>query len=121
MEDKNNHKPWSWADTYPVFKLSFPRIAEKSYVIAGSSGRNLAFSSAHLSNSGLPYENKTTIVSGHRDSHFSYLQDLIIGDTIIANSTNYPNKFRVVSIQIIDSSKHKLPIRKTNELILTIC
>jgi len=45
--DKQQHRPWSWADTYPVARLQVPRLAVSSYILEGSSGRNLAFSATH--------------------------------------------------------------------------
>lgn len=55
--DGQSHKPWSWADTYPVAKLSIeqakrpnhfdgPASNDSLYVLAGASGRNLAFGPA---------------------------------------------------------------------------
>jgi hypothetical protein len=41
------HKPWPWADTHPFAELI---IKDKSwYVLAGASGRKLAFAPSHLS------------------------------------------------------------------------
>ncbi|VAW34830.1 LPXTG-site transpeptidase family protein, partial [hydrothermal vent metagenome] len=80
LVDKQWHKPWSWADTYPVATLEIPRLSTSSYVLAGTSDRNLAFSITHLSSSGMPGQQKTVVLSGHQDSHFDYLQNLQIGD-----------------------------------------
>jgi len=39
-------KPWSWADTWPVARLEFPRLGRGTVVLAGSSGQALAFGPA---------------------------------------------------------------------------
>ena len=36
-------KPWPWADTHPVARLTLPDSDEPLTVLAGASGRNLAF------------------------------------------------------------------------------
>ena len=123
--DKQQHKPWSWADTFPVASLQVPRLAVSSYVLEGSSGRNLAFSATHLSQSGMPGQQKTTVISGHNDSHFGYLQQLLIGDeillTTVENNIKKISSYRVSSTQIVDSKKHQLKIFNRDELLLTTC
>jgi sortase A len=119
--DDNNHKPWSWADTYPVFEISFPSIGTKNYVLEGANGRNMAFSVAHVSASGMPGQQKTTILSAHRDSHFNYLQHLKIGDEIITTSKNQTTRFRVINTRVINTNSEKLQIRNIKELLLTTC
>ena len=121
LKDKKYHKPWSWADTYPVFKIQVPRINKVSYILEGASGRNMAFSAAHTSISGLPGQSKSTVVSGHRDSHFEYLQDLKLGDKIIADEMNNKYHYEIVEIKVINSQQEKLLIKNIDELILTTC
>ena len=121
LVDNKAHKPWSWADTYPLFELSLPRLDQHSHVLAGASGRNLAFSSAHVSARGLPGQLRSSIVSGHRDSHFAFLQDVLLGDEIVVISYKGRLSYHVTSMQIIDSRKTQLTIRNKAELILTTC
>ena len=121
LNDKQNHKPWSWADTYPILQLNVPRLAKTSYALQGESGRNMAFSVVHLAASGMPGDSKSTVLSGHKDSHFSYLKDLEIGDNITTQDKYNSYKYTVTSTKIINSKNEKLSIRNTNELILTTC
>jgi sortase A len=121
LKDKTNHKPWSWADTYPVLEIRIPRINKQSYILEGANGRNMAFSAAHTTISGLPGQNKSTVVSGHRDSHFDYLQELIVGDKIVTYGKTITQNFKIVEIKVINSREEKLVIKNKNELILTTC
>ena len=121
LDDKQNHKPWSWADTYPIATINFPRIKQSSVVLEGSSGRNLAFSVTHLSASGMPDENKTMILSGHRDSHFAYLHDVQKGDKIIVQTTQGKFSYQVTELRVVDSTKEQLSITNKQELILSTC
>jgi len=120
-KDHQPHPPWSWADTYPMAILNFPRLQKKTFVLAGSSARNLAFSATHMRQSGLPGQEKSTLISGHNDSHFSFLQSLIVGDQIIVELMDASHKYCINSIQIINSKKQQLLIKNTDELILSTC
>lgn len=76
-------KAWSWADTYPVAKISFPRIGQASIVLAAGGGEALAFGPAHVAGSPLPGASGTSVIGGHRDTHFTYLRDVRAGDEIV--------------------------------------
>jgi sortase A len=81
-------KPWPWADTWPVARLEVPRLGIDQFVLAGASGRTLAFGPGHLSGSPLPGERGNTVFSGHRDTHFRFLQHLQFGDEIIITAAS---------------------------------
>ncbi len=81
-------KPWPWADTWPVARLEVPRLGVDQFVLAGASGRTLAFGPGHLSGSPLPGEQGNTVFSGHRDTHFKFMQHLKIGDEIVITAAS---------------------------------
>jgi sortase A len=41
-------KPWPWADTWPVARISFPRLHRQVIVLDGASGQALAFGPGHM-------------------------------------------------------------------------
>jgi len=43
-----NVKPWPWADTWPVARLSVPALGIERYVLAGTSGAAMAFGPGHV-------------------------------------------------------------------------
>ena len=72
-------KPWPWADTWPVARLRVPALDVDLYVLAGASGRTLAFGPALVEGTrGLHHR----ILSGHRDTHFAFLQYLQDGSRL---------------------------------------
>ena len=75
-------KPWPWADTYPVARLEAPRQTQSLMVLAGTSGRTLAFGPGHVDGTPLPGDTGNAVVSGHRDTHFAFLRDLRSGDPL---------------------------------------
>jgi sortase A len=75
-------KAWEWADTWPVARVSAPRVKGSAIVLAGASGEALAFGPGHLSNSAEPGAQGTSVIAAHRDTHFEFLKDMQIGDAV---------------------------------------
>ncbi|WP_371744578.1 class GN sortase [Nordella sp. HKS 07] len=75
-------KPWSWADTWPVARISVPRLQASAIALAGGSGQALAFGPGHLAQTPRPGERGTSVFAAHRDTHFRFLGDLKVGDEI---------------------------------------
>ena len=77
LEDGGRHYPWPWADSWPVARL---RSSDADlYILAGAHGTALAFGPGHLDGSGQPGEGDA-VIGGHRDTHFRFLRDAVIGD-----------------------------------------
>ncbi|MEW8044541.1 MAG: class GN sortase [gamma proteobacterium symbiont of Phacoides pectinatus] len=74
--------PWPWADTWPVARLRVDRLGIRQVVLAGASGRTLAFGPGHLFASAPPGSAGNSAISGHRDTHFRFLRDQRAGDRI---------------------------------------
>lgn len=121
LKEGGNHKPWSWADTHPVAKLTVPSLNESSYILAGASGRNMAFGPAHVYGSGMPGELKSTVMGGHNDTHFSYLAEVKMGDELQMETQEGAFSYRVVDLRVVDSSKNKVNLLSQDQLILTTC
>src|SRR5881394_3854573 len=76
-------KPWSWADTWPVARIEVKRIGASAIVLAGSSGQALAFGPGHVELTANAGERGVAVYSAHRDTHFGFLKDIVIGDDIL--------------------------------------
>jgi len=104
-------KPWPWADTYPLIKLRFPAAAESMVVLAGASGRNLAFAPAHVSGSAMPGGVGVSVIGGHRDTHFSLLEHVNLHDELIVE---YPNGeqvlYSVTMASVVDSRLSRIAL-----------
>jgi sortase A len=75
-------RPWPWADTWPVARLRVPSRGVDLFVLAGASGRTLAFGPGHVSGTPLPGADGNAVIGGHRDTHFAFLRELVDGDAI---------------------------------------
>lgn len=115
--------PWSWSDTYPVAKLEVPRLDVKQYILHGSNGPTLAFGAGVDVNSYLPRQGGTTIVGGHRDTSFSFLENVEVGDIVNwEDPTGKVHTYYITKTKIIDSSKEGLNVTEdVDELILVTC
>jgi len=101
--------PWPWADTHPVARLIAKRGEVDLIVLAGSSGRTLAFGPGHMSASVLPGEAGNSIIAGHRDTHFAFLQYLRPGETLnVQMPDGRSHLYRVTAIDVVDSRRGSL-------------
>jgi len=115
-------KPWPWADTWPVARLSAPDLGISRIVLAGASGSSLAFGPGHLFGSATPGESGNIIISGHRDTHFSFLEELKAGDHLQLQSDHNTESYQVTDIVIIDKTKvDVIPTDLDNKLLLITC
>lgn len=81
-------KPWPWAEIFPVARLEAPRQGAALMVLAGAGERTLAFGPGHIDGTPLPGDPGNAVVSGGRDSHFSFLRDLRSGDRLVVHSAS---------------------------------
>lgn len=96
--------PWPWADTQAVAVLEAPGHDVRLLVLAGDSGRNLAFGPAlHGSADG-----RDLVISGHRDTHFDFLEDLAPGDRIVIETREARREYVAAFTDIIDTNHHDL-------------
>lgn len=102
-------KPWSWADTWPVARLQVPRLDIDLYVLAGDSGRTLAFGPGHNFASARPGAIGHSIISAHRDTHFSFLKDLQKNDEIIIQTPDRKISYKVDSTWITHKDQASFP------------
>lgn len=96
-------RPWSWADTWPVARLQYGSHGHREdlYVLAGATGNSLAFGPGHMAGTPLPGTEGNSIVGGHRDTHFAFLQRMQSGDQLrVQNKKGEWKVFRVEHTQV---------------------
>jgi sortase A len=118
--DADRQAPWPWADTWPVARLKANAGEVDLIVLAGGSGRTLAFGPGHLSASALPGDMGNSVIAGHRDTHFAFLRDTEMGDTlVIERFSGRKHLYKVVGIDVVDSRRGSL-LLDTDVSILTL-
>ncbi len=81
-------RAWSWADTWPVARLLAPGHDQDLIVLHGLEGASLAFGPGMLARGPAPGKPGTCILAGHRDTSFTFLEEVNIGDTFIIEDIN---------------------------------
>ncbi len=121
LQGKKEVKPWPWADTWPVTRLSVPRLGINRIVLAGASGSSLAFGPGHLFGTALPGKPGNTVIAGHRDTHFRFIGLLKPGETInlqtIAGNTIV---YEIIKTLIVDERATYLTDQDTDHLLTLI-
>lgn len=74
-------KPWPWAETWPVARLTLPEKNISLYVLAGASAGT--FGPGHLSGTALPGEDGNSVIGGNSDTRLAFLRDAKAGSEII--------------------------------------
>jgi sortase A len=117
-------KPWPWADTWPVGRLIVPRLGINQIILADASGRSLAFGPGKVGNGMFSdAKNQSLILSGHRDTHFSFLRDVQHGDAMTLQTVQGDwLKYVVEETAVLDSQTDQL-LRSPEEasLLLVTC
>lgn len=102
-------RPWPWADTTPIARLSIPSLGASWIVLAGASGRNLAFAPSHQDGSARLGERGVSVIAGHRDTHFETLEALERGARLVVERADGAvHEYRVTDIEIVDADEAKL-------------
>ncbi|MGI2218266.1 class GN sortase [Shewanella baltica] len=135
LADGQSHKPWSWADTYPVAKLSIYReqaaansdieaeLNDSLYVLAGASGRNLAFGPSLVLSSAPAGQKGNTVIAGHRDTHFAILNGMAVGRRLSLQTLKGNNIiYEVVATQVVHETETQfMAPSDDNRLTLITC
>ncbi len=75
-------KPWPWADTRAIARLTIERDGAAVIVLDGASGRTMAFGPGHLDGTAMPGDIGNCVITAHRDTHFAPLRYLGPGDIV---------------------------------------
>lgn len=113
--------PWPWADTKPLARIEFKQQNQTFIIMEGSSGRTLAFAPGHLTGSSLPGSGGHTIISAHRDTHFSVLEKSAIDDILTLETLdNHKHYYQIRAINIVDTRSEQLILEPEKGLLTLI-
>lgn len=113
-------RPWPWADTHPVARMIIERTGSDFIVLAGSSGRVLAFGPGHLESTARPGDRGNCVIAGHRDTHFAALRELQDGDVVrVQRADGTWHRYAVAGRRVVDE-RDTWVTRGTNARTLTL-
>ncbi len=117
-------KPWPWADHWPVAQLHFLQRGESYVVLSGDQGASLAFAPGHNPQSApLHQTSGSKVISAHRDTHFTVLRDVLVGESVALETEQGMRSYRVAEMNVIDVRQQTLEIFPDGEdaLVLVTC
>jgi sortase A len=116
-------KPWPRADTWPVARLTIPSKNVDLIVLNGSYGRTLAFGPGYVESSAFPGSSGTTILTGHRDTHFRVLRHLQRQDRIIVETAGGTRRsYEIQEMQVVDAGAAVVRLDdREDSLVLITC
>ena len=114
-------RPWPWADTWPVARVTVPGRDIERFVLAGANGRSIAFGPGHVFGTPLPGEAGNSVIGAHRDTHFAFLRELRPGEEIVVQkSVSAIRRYRVTGAEIVDKSETRVLAQPPGEARLTL-
>ena len=108
-------------DGAPIARLVIPRIDLDEIVLEGVGDDELNAGPGHLPGSAFPGERGNSVISAHRDRHFSHFDQLQTGDTITTESGTIRQTWVVVSKRVVDKDSPALFRTTDPTLTLTTC
>ena len=116
-------KPWSWADTWPVARIEVKRLGAHAIVLAGSNGQALAFGPGHVERTPDAGEGGVVVYSAHRDTHFAFLKNVVIGDEIeVTRRDGRHFHYRVDATSVVRFDASGIdPLAEGHQLVLSTC
>lgn len=120
LESGQGARPWPWADTTTVARLSVPAVDESMIVLDGSHGEALAFGPGkisfqpHRAGGNEPGSNPLSRVNlmaigGHRDTHLAFLEHLKPGDELLVETLDGKStRYQLQQAQIVDTRHETL-------------
>lgn len=120
LEKGHPVKPWSWADTAPVARVSAPRLGASEVVLSGGSGEAMAFGPTALLDDPA---RQITVLAAHRDTHFEFIRDLTLGDEILMQQIDGSEaRYRITHFETVRWDEFGVPDGgEDGVLALTTC
>jgi sortase A len=106
-----------------VARLEVAALDADMIVLSGATGPTLAFGPGHMLTSAHPGTNQNAVLVGHRDTHFKFLEDIAIGETIhLKTPDGESHRYTVSETEILhQSATHVLQRGGIKALTLITC
>ncbi|MBL4617044.1 MAG: class GN sortase [Robiginitomaculum sp.] len=114
-------KPWPWADTWPIAKITAPRLGKSNIVLAEAGGEALAFGPSLLNAGGSPKTGGQVLIAAHRNTHFTWLKNLKTGDTLLLQTSDLTEtEYQVMGMEIVRFDESGIEADETDKRLALI-
>lgn len=100
-------------------KLSAAKINLESVVVEGTSHRDLLVGPGHLKDTPAPGETGNAVISGHRDTFFRHIGDLVMGDEIVVQRGGKTFRYKVTGKKVVEPTDMSV-IKPTKDAEMTL-
>lgn len=107
------------AESDPVGTLLIPSLGQALPIVEGTGDDQLKEGVGHYAQSVLPGELDNCVLSAHRDTHFSGLEALEIGERLIVQTSAGSFTYEISGIRIVDKDDRTV-IVPTDHAVLTL-
>lgn len=115
-------KPWSWADTAVVAKLTSAETNTQLFIFQDASGESLAFGPGQVAEATPVHRKGHIVIAGHRDTHFDFLQRVDVGQVLsVEDFTGRVRRYEIEQMRVIDSRDGGLSVGHAPRLTLITC
>jgi sortase A len=116
-------RPWPWADTAPVARVTLPRLGVSQIVLSGGSGQAMAFGPTLMPTRSAGAVRPVTVMAAHRDTHFAFLQSTRVGDRVeVEGIDGQRTSYRIVGAKVVRWDRFAYPADPARPLLaLTTC
>jgi sortase A len=122
LRDGLRHRAWPSADHWPVARLRVAAHGIEEIVLEGDAGNVLAFAPGHNPQSAMPGNHGPVILSGHRDTHFSFLRGLETGERVELETVDGKTVYEVVGARVVDARSVRIDtLSRGDRLLLVTC
>ena len=84
-------------------RLVAPAQRAEFLVLAGASGRTIAFGPGHVDGTPLPGAAGNSVIGGHRDTHLAFLRHVRRGETItVERADGIRTDYRIIELDVLD-------------------
>jgi sortase A len=109
-------KPWPWADTAPIARVSVKRLEISEIVLSGGSGEAMAFGPTQVLTAP---QSRVTLLTAHRDTHFEFVRDLTVGDGLSLDRIDGSTaQYRITGFTTVRWDEFAYPTSGTRELLV---
>ncbi|WP_111657404.1 class GN sortase [Isoalcanivorax indicus] len=113
-------RPWPWADTWPVARLTLPG-GRHHIVLHDASGQSLAFGPGLLPGSTPAGTPGTLAIAGHQDTVFRALENISMDDLLhIQRRSGDMLAYRVTRIDIVDSRTQMAVLSPASDTLMLV-
>jgi sortase A len=89
------------ADGALLGRIDIPRVGVSAVILEGAGERWLEQAAGHLPDTALPGTDGNAAIAGHRDSTFSNLSRIRLGDTVVVTTPAVTRLYRVDSLRLV--------------------